>query len=1067
MSIKKLFEDIFKPAEYSDIKARTDYVCNATNSFADELKKALPNKYPGYKLVVHNNNFMRLIKKGKDNIVIHHGCSIEPFIEVYLSHLGTHTMWNFPLREGQKEEIYAFIDKLVSKSEGSVKAKKIVEDIFKPADTGEIVGRLKSRHKNLVDTLKPGTKIKYEYYDGPGPYNDYTEYGEVISVHNRRPPYPGSSGAPDTIVDVLMYPTENQKQRVYNLRPDDFEVINESIDPKKLGKCFILSGRYVLEHPDSKLVHGTITRKDGYTIEHGWTEKQTQMGKYNVTMVYDPVLDLELPWDAYERMLGAKVKKKYDAEQMGISMLKAKNWGPWEDIKEDIFTPASEEDVASRREEMMSKPMYKYGKELLEILKGTFWYPALEFNSDVIEDGQFFIEAHYTSPNYHHTPFSIWIDNNSVMVLRDVYTKEESIAGRFTTDYPARTLVNNVIKPIMREIPRLKEDIFKPASRKEVSKRKEEMFSSLKKKKEVVYSYADRLASALEEAGLMAFRREDDDLQVPFVWIKLSKFIQGFPSDQKHIAEIGVLFRDDYTGGISETSTSIWQIWMEDPVNRDIELMSRTYYLPADNPPPLEPIVKEIASYRPEFIRPRRFDTPGVKEDVFKPATEKDLVDRKELEVDKYKKEWPIGTMIKNYWGDTGSIIKHGGKDADGFPGVYIQWDGVPATDSRRDASGTDFYSWKVWQARVDRDDMKRITNKVVEDIFKPATQKDLSTRAYQQWQLGRPFPFLQHIDPQEVLSKGYGSVKGVAFDKQERSEIWVKHGVEINIYYDEDEVMKEYLELIPSMTKEYNESGKTAEEWMKSIGGHLMYSGYSGNEDTYYFWGGKFSYVVFSYDNTVYAVIDDKVLEGDFDSFWSAMSIGAPEQEIANIMGYDTGDYELMVKDIEKWYESEGQIVKDDPDPNTNPMQMRFPFMDDPIQEDIFKPASRKEVKRRREVSAQDWEVIFRIDGALFNVFIKDPDVVQARFINSYYPPSKVISISAEIIQKFLSDFTNRDNIKLKKIESAQAEQGDVSNYWVEVKAVIHCSEMGHEMLQTSRYTGDEDYVYIDKIRL
>ena len=124
--------------------------------------------------------------------------------------------------------------------------------------------------------------------------------------------------------------------------------LTEAIDKKKLGRCYELSGRYVLDHPNYNLVHGTITRKDGYTIDHAWTEKNTQMGQYNMSMVFDPVMDLELPWDAYERLLGAKVKKKYNATQMSKSMLGAKHWGPW-GVKEDVVpTPTGTAESSNR-----------------------------------------------------------------------------------------------------------------------------------------------------------------------------------------------------------------------------------------------------------------------------------------------------------------------------------------------------------------------------------------------------------------------------------------------------------------------------------------------------------------------------------------------------------------------------------------------------------------------------------------------------------------------------------------------------------------------------------------------
>jgi len=105
------------------------------------------------------------------------------------------------------------------------------------------------------------------------------------------------------------------------------ESVLEGIDPKKLGQCFVLSGRYVLDSTDAdvRLVHGTITRKhDGYTMDHAWVEKGDN--------VIDPVLEWDLPKDAYYGMLDAKPKKVYDKDEMIKAMMKVKHWGPWESI---------------------------------------------------------------------------------------------------------------------------------------------------------------------------------------------------------------------------------------------------------------------------------------------------------------------------------------------------------------------------------------------------------------------------------------------------------------------------------------------------------------------------------------------------------------------------------------------------------------------------------------------------------------------------------------------------------------------------------------------------------------
>src|SRR5665213_1135269 len=112
--------------------------------------------------------------------------------------------------------------------------------------------------------------------------------------------------------------------------------MEEALDKKKLGHCYDLSGRFVMDNPDWSLVHGTITRKDGYTIPHAWAEKMERIGSYDMRMVNDPVMGMgELPWDAYERLLGAKPGSKYTSEEMNLKCIKNKHWGPWESVCEN------------------------------------------------------------------------------------------------------------------------------------------------------------------------------------------------------------------------------------------------------------------------------------------------------------------------------------------------------------------------------------------------------------------------------------------------------------------------------------------------------------------------------------------------------------------------------------------------------------------------------------------------------------------------------------------------------------------------------------------------------------
>jgi hypothetical protein len=93
----------------------------------------------------------------------------------------------------------------------------------------------------------------------------------------------------------------------------------------RLGQCYVLSGRYVMDHPEAILVHGSIngirwTGKD-FDNPHAWIEEGDE--------AYDPVWDLRLPKEAYYGMMQAKVIKKYNQEETMLTMVRSKNWGPW------------------------------------------------------------------------------------------------------------------------------------------------------------------------------------------------------------------------------------------------------------------------------------------------------------------------------------------------------------------------------------------------------------------------------------------------------------------------------------------------------------------------------------------------------------------------------------------------------------------------------------------------------------------------------------------------------------------------------------------------------------------
>ena len=98
---------------------------------------------------------------------------------------------------------------------------------------------------------------------------------------------------------------------------------------KRLGRCYELSWQFVMDNPNWNLIHGYITTRDlSKTIDHAWCETGD--------MVFDPVVNIKWPKDAYYRFFNAEKEKEYsfkDAIQNGSL---TGHYGPWHDITRKI-----------------------------------------------------------------------------------------------------------------------------------------------------------------------------------------------------------------------------------------------------------------------------------------------------------------------------------------------------------------------------------------------------------------------------------------------------------------------------------------------------------------------------------------------------------------------------------------------------------------------------------------------------------------------------------------------------------------------------------------------------------
>jgi hypothetical protein len=114
------------------------------------------------------------------------------------------------------------------------------------------------------------------------------------------------------------------------------------------------------------------------------------------------------------------------------------------ETNEPVFKAATPEQQAKRKEELLSRPMYKYGQDLLWMVRKNF--RNLIIFSEINEEGDFVIEGRVigephkkvTGPIWQeengvrkpirYVPFAIWLHTDGMlMILTDVYSYKEGI----------------------------------------------------------------------------------------------------------------------------------------------------------------------------------------------------------------------------------------------------------------------------------------------------------------------------------------------------------------------------------------------------------------------------------------------------------------------------------------------------------------------------------------------------------------------------------------------------------------------------------------------------------------
>lgn len=104
--------------------------------------------------------------------------------------------------------------------------------------------------------------------------------------------------------------------------------MNLKINMNNLGRCYELSFKYLISHPDWQLVHGYITSKwyPYQTIDHAWCIKDDT--------IYDVIYKEEFPIQLYKGLFNCEVEKIYSYDEAMQKYEKSGHCGCWHEVKE-------------------------------------------------------------------------------------------------------------------------------------------------------------------------------------------------------------------------------------------------------------------------------------------------------------------------------------------------------------------------------------------------------------------------------------------------------------------------------------------------------------------------------------------------------------------------------------------------------------------------------------------------------------------------------------------------------------------------------------------------------------
>lgn len=99
----------------------------------------------------------------------------------------------------------------------------------------------------------------------------------------------------------------------------------------RLGRCYELAGRRVMDDRAGQLIHGTIQGMGYPPNPHAWVILET--GEW-----WEPISEIALPPEVFRRLWGAEIHQIYDYAGVLDAALAAGHWGPWPGVDAD---PAS------------------------------------------------------------------------------------------------------------------------------------------------------------------------------------------------------------------------------------------------------------------------------------------------------------------------------------------------------------------------------------------------------------------------------------------------------------------------------------------------------------------------------------------------------------------------------------------------------------------------------------------------------------------------------------------------------------------------------------------------------